>query len=147
METQGDIMIRGLWYRHYDTIIDITLIEDDTYTYRFEPMEDLLARWEKIKKDKHGMNRHNQRKHISPFFLSIYDMLGREALVILKNLSRLMSSKMDETISYVRSWINSRITIAVSISYSSMICGARLPSSLQDWELDWDLALGIGLAH
>ena len=74
-------------------------------------------------------------------------MLGREALVVLAQLSRTMAAKMDEPISHVRGWINDRIAIAVERSYSRMIHGARLPSLLRDREPDWDPESGIGLAH
>ena len=41
-------------------------------------------------------------------------MIGKEALVVLQNLSRLMAEKMEEPISYVRGWINSQIVITVA---------------------------------
>ena len=50
-------------------------------------MGTLLARWKKEKKDKHGKHCNEQRKKKSPFFLSIDGMLGKEALVVLANLS------------------------------------------------------------
>ena len=50
-------------------------------------MAALLYRWGKINKDKDGKHYHNQRKHFSPFFLSVDEMLGREALVVLYQLS------------------------------------------------------------
>ena len=74
-------------------------------------------------------------------------MLGREALVVLVNLSRLMAANMDEPIFHVRDWINSWIAIAVSRSYSHIIHRSRLPSLLQDWDTDWDPASGLGLAQ
>ena len=50
-------------------------------------MEALLNRWENIKKDKHGNHCNNQQKHFSPFVLSVDEILGREALVVLAQLS------------------------------------------------------------
>ena len=50
-------------------------------------MVTLLAWWDKIKKDKQGNDCHEQQKHFSLFVLSIDGMLGREALVVLENLS------------------------------------------------------------
>ena len=47
-------MIRGLRDQQVDAIIDVKLGDADTYTYKYDPMISLLARWEKIKKDKHG---------------------------------------------------------------------------------------------
>ena len=68
-------------------------------------------------------------------------------MAVLAQLSRIMAAKMDETISHVRGWINGRIRIAVAISYSRMIRGARLHCPLQDWEPDWYPASGLRLAH
>ena len=74
-------------------------------------------------------------------------MLGREALVVLTQLSQTMAVEMDEPILHVRGWINGRIATAVARSYSRMICGAQLPSPLRDREPDWDPESGIRLAH
>ena len=57
----------------------------------------------------------------SPFVLYVGDMIGRETLVIIPNLSRLMAAKMDEFIFHVRGWINGRISIVVAKSYLHMI--------------------------
>ena len=79
--------------------------------------------------------------------LSIGEILGREALVVLVNLSQLMAEKTDDPISRVQGCINSHIAIAVTSLYSCMIYGARLPSPLQDREPYWDPALGLWLAQ
>ena len=73
-----------------------------------DPMDKLLARWEKEKKDKHGNNSHKQRKYFFPFSLSVDDMIGKEAILILTNLSRLVATK----IKHVFGWVNTCITIA-----------------------------------
>ena len=83
----------------------------------------------------------------SPFVIYVDGLLGREALAVLTNLSRLMAEKMDETILHVRGWINGRIVIVVASSYSRIICGARPPSPLWDQDPDWDPALGLGLSQ
>ena len=74
-------------------------------------------------------------------------MLGREAQVILTNLSPLMAAKMEEPISHMRGWVNGQIAIAVARSYSHMIRGARLPSLLRNREPDWGSGSGLGLAQ
>ena len=76
-------MIQGLWDRQTDAIIDVKIGDADMNSYKYEPMAELLDRWKTINKDKHGKHFHNQRKKISPFFLSVDGILGREALVIL----------------------------------------------------------------
>ena len=105
-----------------------------------------LARWEKIKKDKHSKHYHDQRKHFSPFVLSVDGMLGREALVVHSQLIRAMSEKREEPLLQVRGWVNGRITITVAMSYSRMIRKACLPSPLQEQDLDWNPESGIVLA-
>ena len=50
-------------------------------------MADILAWWEIIKKYKHGKHCHDQRKHFSEFVISGGVLLGREALVVLAQLS------------------------------------------------------------
>ena len=77
-------------------------------------MDKLLAGWEKTKKDKHGQACYDQQRHFSPFFLSVDGMMGKEALVILATLSRLMAAKMDKPILHdldVIDLVNVRIAI------------------------------------
>ena len=81
------MIIRGLWDCQIDAIIDINLGDTDAYMYKYEPTPALLARWENIKKDKHGKHCHDQRKHFSPFDISADIVLGRESLVMLSQLS------------------------------------------------------------
>ena len=95
-------------------------------------MGTLMAQWKKEKKDKHGKHCNERRKKVSPFFLSVDGMLGKEALVVLANLSRLVAAKMEEPISHVHGWVIGRIAIAVARSYSLMIRGAHLSITLQD---------------
>ena len=84
--------------------------------------------------------------NVFAIFLSVDGMLGRKALVVLSKLGRFIVEKMEETLLQVRGWVNGRITITVERSYSRMICGALIPSTLRKPELDWDLESGIGLA-
>ena len=56
-------MVQGLWDCHVDAIIDFKIGDSDADTYKYEPMTALLARWENIKKDKHGKHCNNRQKH------------------------------------------------------------------------------------
>ena len=89
--TRGDVIVRGVWDRQVDAIIDVKLGDSDADTYKYEPMTVLLTRWENIKKDKHGKHCNNQRKHVLPFVLSVDVMLGREALVVISQLRRVIA--------------------------------------------------------
>ena len=68
---RGDVIIQGLWDCQVEAIIDVKLCDARAYSYKYEPMEALLALWETIKKDKHFKHCHDQQKHISPFVLSV----------------------------------------------------------------------------
>ena len=55
-------------------------------------MSSLLAQREKEKKDEHC---HEKWKYFSLFVLSVDGILGKEAQVLLKQLSRLMAKKLE----------------------------------------------------
>ena len=60
--------IQGLWNIQVEAIIDIKIGDDDADSYKSEPMAELLAQWETIKKEKHGNHcRNQQRKNRSLF--------------------------------------------------------------------------------
>ena len=80
-------------------------------------------------------------------FISVDDMLGREALVVRTQLIRTIIEKIDEPILHVRGWIKGQITITVARSYSHMIHGAQIPSNLWYREPEWDRESVIWLAH
>ena len=128
-ETRGNVMIQGLWDRQVEAIIDVKLGDADADSYKYEPMSALLAGWETIKNNKHGKHCNNQQKQD--------EMIGREALVVLAQLSRIMAEKMDESLSHVHGYINGQITIVVTRSYSCLIRGTRIPGPLRDREPDW----------
>ena len=43
-------MVQGLWDPKVRSIIYVKLGDAETYSYKYQPMTDLLARWETIKK-------------------------------------------------------------------------------------------------
>ena len=60
-------------------------------------------------------------KKISPFFLLVDGMMGKEAQVVLANLSQLMAVKTDEPISNVKGWVNGCIAIMVIRLYFQVL--------------------------
>ena len=69
----------------------------------------------------------------STFSLSVDGMVGKETLTVITNVSQLMATKLEETISHGRGKVNNWITIAVSRLYYKMIRGDLSPSHLQYW--------------
>ena len=70
-------------------------------------MYKLLDHFEKEKKDNHGKYCHK---------FSVDGMLGKEALVVHTNWNHFIVKKLDEPLSQLNGWVNSRITIAVTRS-------------------------------
>ena len=64
METQIDVLILVLWEIHTEVIIDIIFGDLDKETYRKEPIDKLLALWDKENKDKHGKHCHGQHNFL-----------------------------------------------------------------------------------
>ena len=124
-------------------IIGAKLSDAHVDSYKYEPMPALLAKWETIKNDNHSKNCHDQRKQFLLFVLSVDGMIRREDLVVLLQLSRVMSENREETLFQLRGWVNGRITIAVASTYSQLIWGARLPSPLGGQEPVWYWESGI----
>ena len=58
-----------------------------------------------------------------------------------------MTDQIEEPIFHVQGWDIKRIAIAVTRSYSCMIRGARLPSTLWDRYPYWQLGSGLVLAQ
>ena len=63
-------------------------------------------------------------------------ILRKEALVVLTNLSRIMSEKLKERLSHIRGWVNGWIVINISRLNPRMIHGAFLLITL--WYQDSD---------
>ena len=80
------------------------------------------------------------RKKLS-LVLSVDVMLGREALVVLLQLSRVLLEKREKLPFQLQGWVNGKIILAVARTYSQIIRGAWLPSPLWDQEPGRDLEL------
>ena len=73
LDTKGDLIIWGLWYRHTNTIIDVRLGHTDADNYRFDPMVTLHYWWDKIKQDNNGKHFHEQQKY---FLISFFMLMA-----------------------------------------------------------------------
>ena len=87
-------MIRGLWDRQADAIIDFKVCDADADSYRYDPRLSLLSHWETIREDKYVNHCHNQNIFFHMFVLSFKGMLGRESLLVLAQLSQTMAVEM-----------------------------------------------------
>ena len=109
-------MIRSLWDRQFNAIIDVKLGDTDADTYKYDSMASLLYRWEKINKYKHSKHCHDQQIFFL-FCLLVYGMLGNESLVVISQLSLGMAEKRKKPLSQVQGQVNGHIAIAVARPY------------------------------
>ena len=74
-------------------------------------------------------------------------MHGKEAQFVLATFSWLMAAKMEEPILRVKGWVNGRLEIAVTRSYSQMLRRAQVPIPLRTRYPDWESYSGLGLVQ
>ena len=112
-----DFLIQSLWESQTDAVIDIILGESDCDTYKKDSMKPLLIWWggNKILANMVRIATSNRKVFLCFSFYWWHDWKGRP--VSPRDLSRLMSEKMEEPISHVRGWINCQIEIALVRSY------------------------------
>ena len=76
-------MIKALWDRQADAIIDAKIGNTDADSFRYQPMAALLDLWEKIKQDKHGKHFHDKwRFFFFCYFSRCHAMEGRTDLTL-----------------------------------------------------------------
>ena len=71
-------MIRGLWDIQFESIIDLKLGDSEADAYKYESIVALLAWWETIKNNNNGKHCNDQRKHFSPFVISVDGILDEK---------------------------------------------------------------------
>ena len=110
-------------------------------------MDKLLYQWGKIKKEMRGNNCYAQWKHFYLFFILVYEVMGKEDQVVLTTLSLIMATKKDEPILHGKGWVTVRIAITSARSYSRVLHGFRVTSTLQTCERYWALRFRLILAQ
>ena len=119
--------IRGLWESQKKLITGIRLGYYDLATQNVEGIDELLARWEKLRMKNTGIIAMTNII-FSSFVLLVDTIMGKEALIVLATLSQLMAAKMDKPIFHVKGWVSARTAIAVARSYSRLLRIARSPN-------------------
>jgi hypothetical protein len=105
-EDRGDILIRGLWTRGTDCIINVRITDVNAKSNRSKDPYKVLATQEREKKKKYLEACLEQRRHFSPFVVSTDGLLGKEAKTLLKKLSGLLAKKWEKPYSEVCGYVN-----------------------------------------
>ena len=137
-EDRGDILVRNFWDKQHDLIVDVRVTDTDAPSYRKRDPMKILESQEKEKKKKYLEPCLNQRRSFTPFVVSSDGLLGREAKLLLKQLSKLLVDKWQKPYSVIAGIIRSRISIAIiRASHQCIRCSCI---SFQDIskQIKWD---------
>jgi hypothetical protein len=87
------VLIRGLWERGTDCIIDVRITDVDAKSNLSKHPKKVLIAQEKEKKKKYLEACLEQRRHFTPFVESTDGLLGKEAKTLLKKILALLAEK------------------------------------------------------
>ena len=149
-ELRGDLIIRGLWEKGTDCIVDVRVTDTDqpSYKSKYTPFQ-VLEMHEDEKKKKYAKKCYEIRKTFSPFVTSADGMIGKEAKEILKNISIRLADKWDIPYSRVRRYVNAKMSIAIIRAAHRCLRCSRIPTTkitrTELGERPWDDGAGLGL--
>ena len=140
----GDLLIRHLWQSNTDTIIDVRITDTDAKSYISRPLESVLEGQEKEKKRKYLNACLEQRRHFSPFVVSVDGMLGHEASMVLKRISQKLAQKWDCPMSYASNYVKTTMSLSLVRATHCCLRGSRVPSSAMS-KKHWPCEDGAGI--
>ena len=147
-ERRGDILIRGLWARGTDAIIDVRVTDTDQKSYQKRTPAKILHAQETEKKNKYLKDCLDQRRHFSPFVVSTDGMLAREADHVIKAISKRLATKWQRQYSDICGYVKARISIAIVRATHRTLRGSRVPTSRMSNALpQWEDGAGLGLCR
>jgi hypothetical protein len=145
-DNKGDVLIRGLWEKGTDCIIDVRVTDTDAPSYIKTSPAKALETAERAKKKKHLQACLDQRRHFSPFVVSVDGLLGKEAKTILKVLASKMATKAGKPYSSVMGFVRARFSIAMVRATHICLRGSRTPTSRMSTRRPlWEDGAGIAL--
>jgi len=105
---RGDVLIRGLWERGTDCIIDVRVTDTNAKSVIRRNPEDVLEAQEREKMKKHLKACQDQRRHFTPFVVSCTGRIGKQAKALIRNLAGRLSDKPDKSYSTTCGFLNAR---------------------------------------
>jgi hypothetical protein len=145
-DERGDLLIRAFWTRGTDCILDVRVTDMDAKSYCKQPPAKVIETQEKEKKRKYLENCLKQRRHFTPFVVSVDGLLGREAATFSKRLAAKLASKRQRTYSEVCGYVNARLSITIIRATHLCLRGSRVPTDkVSTRRALWEDGAGLGL--
>jgi hypothetical protein len=126
---RGDVGVRGFWKHGFSTIFDVRICDTGAPSYRGQDPKKVLARHEKMKKDKYLAPCLERRRHFTPLVFSVDGMMGKEARAASRRVSSLLAAKWNQPYSQVCGYVNTRQALALVRSTSLCLRGSREASA------------------
>ena len=142
---RGDVLVRGLFQRGQDCIIDVRVTDLDAKSYRNQDPEKILLRQEQEKKRKHLEPCLQQRRSFVPFVVSTDGMMDPEAHQLLGRIAKKLAWKWQRPHSVVCSLVRTRVSIAIARATHLCLRGSRVPANQTSYKIRWDDGAGVGL--
>jgi hypothetical protein len=127
-DERGDLLIRGFWTAGTDCILDVRVTDTDSKSYCKRPPSKVLESQEKEKKRKYLGACLENRRHFTPFVLSVDGLLGREAQTFAKRLAAKLAGKWQKPYSQVAGYVKARLSIAAVRATHLCLRGSRVPA-------------------
>lgn len=145
-ENRGDLLIRGLWERGKEAIIDVQATNLESPSHRDRDPKKTLATLEKRKKTKYEKYCLDVRRSFSPFITSIDVLQGTIAQSVLQKLSIRLEKKCQRTYSVICGYVRARMSVATVRTTNRCLRGSRVPARLLSSKIQqWEDGLGLAL--
>jgi hypothetical protein len=79
-----DVLIRSLWEKGTDCIVDMRVTDKDVKSYRNKDPQKVLEVVERLKKKKCLQPCLDQWLHFTPFVVSVDGLVGKESIAVIK---------------------------------------------------------------
>ena len=147
-EDRGDVLIRGLWSKGTDCILDVRMTDLDAKSNKSRNPDKVLAAHEREKKKKYLEPCLEQQRHFSPYVVSTDGLFSKEAKMVLKRLALMLTEKWGKPYSEVCGYVNDRMSIAIVRATHLCVRGLRIPTSKMSRRLpQWEDQAGLSLFH
>jgi hypothetical protein len=110
-----------------DCILDVRVTDTDATSYALKPSDKVLEAAEKLKKKKYLQACLEQRRHFTPFVVSVDGLLGKEAKTVLKVLAARTATKSGESYSNTMGHLSPPMSIAIVRATHVCLRGSRIP--------------------
>ncbi len=145
-DERGDLLIRGFWTAGTDCILDVRVTDTDSNSYCKRTPFKVLESQEKEKKRKYLGPCLENRRHFTPFVLSVDGLLGREAKTFAKRLAVKLAGKWQKPYSQVAGYVKARLSIAAVRATHLCLRGSRVPAhNISNRFSQWEDGAGLAM--